>query len=471
MLSRFLAGFSLLLMGLNPLLSQRAADYRATRYDLEVQISLETRRIAGTQRLWLEAQSAINRCVVHLGKDLTVVKARVNGENVAFQRTGDSVLVSLGRTLGRGGAIEVELVYAGPIQAPAEIWADGHLRLSEEWLPARHWFPSLPGPAEAFTLRVILPEERVLLCPGELQSIEPRPGRYTRRSYQVQRSIAPEEMYLLIGPFSRVNDHFSSSAGPVELNWLVPADKEARARTQLQVVRNQLAWLEAELGPYPLPNQPLTWLSTHRDASDLPPARRLAQLARPWLGQDLAPADSLASRILGSLRQYLYYRYLSQMQGEQAARQYLMDGNPAPTGAALWHTLQRTYPLAPGFDTWMRELLQRYGGNPMRGQELIDYFDHYWPGFEAVMVQYLWYRQAPVLVYKVSRERRRARLRCRWEAQAENFALPAWFWVAEQPLELETGMRWVAWEKRGITPRQIEPDLTRGWYRVRREEE
>ncbi|MEM9984368.1 MAG: hypothetical protein AAF804_04670 [Bacteroidota bacterium] len=460
------------LLALGQLVWAHAQDFRASYYELEVQVEPNTQRIAGTQRIQLEALRAGAQIHLLLAEDLKVKWLKVDGQNQPYRREADTLRVNLTRRRKAGSKIQLELLYGGDVNGPLSIWQDRHVRLSPQFLPAHHWWPTA-GPADSLRLLVIAPEERAILVPGELKQYQALPGQYLRRTYAYPFSLAPSEVYLFQGPFTEVRDEFSSAGRSVPLRYIAPGDRLGEAKEQLAVTRLGLEWLTDQLGAYPYPDKGLTWIMTE-DPQSLPQSGELSpellvQLSYPWLGQFTSPRDSLAAQLLAAFRAYLPLHYLASNGSGARLRQTLVDARPPNWEAGLIYTLLH---LSEGYDDYedlMAGLLRRFGGEEVSGNALIDHLNYHFQGnLGPAVVQYLLYRQLPKLEYEVVRNGRKYALRYRWVAALPEFTLPVWFWIDEEPLFVEANTDWQYRELKGVNARQIRLEPTRGWFEFER---
>ncbi len=446
----------------------QANSFRATYYELELQVEPSTQRIAGTQRAQLEALEAGSQIQLLLAEDLQVKWLKVDGQIQPYRREADTLRVDLTRRRKAGTTILLELLYGGNVKGPLSIWQDRHVRLSPQFLPAHHWWPTL-GPADSLRLFVIAPEERAILAPGELKQYEALPGQYLRRSYAYPFPLVPSEVYLFQGPFTEVRDEFSSGGRSVPLRYIAPSDRLGEAREQLAVTRLGLEWLTDQLGAYPYPNKGLTWIMTE-DPQSLPQSGELSpelltQLSWPWLGQHCSPRDSLAAQILAAFRAYLPLHYLTANGDDSRIRQMLVDARPPNWEAGLIYTLLNLSENNNDFETLMEGILRRFGGEKVSGNALIDHLNYHFQGSVGpAVVQYLLYQQLPKLEYEVVRNGRKHSLRYRWVAALPDFTLPVWFWIDEEALFVEANTDWQYRELKGVNARQIRLEPTRGWF-------
>jgi hypothetical protein len=462
--------WALLLCCFGPALLATPAPYHVTWYDLEVQLHAGHRRIAGTQEIYLRATQDQDRIAVLMGSQLEVAQLRVDQHPAEYQRQGDTLWVM--RPLRAGTASTVKIIYAGPVESPETVWAEGQVRLEARGLPAHHWWPHGWGACDSLRLSVISPQEDLLLCSGTLVDLETRPGRYLRRSYRVPYPTVPDQLYLLVGAFTRVVANYAGKSGSVQLRYVAPVEHSSAGRRELQRIQQGLAWLEERLGPFPFPEQGLTWVkpawTPTRNASDptraLDPAL-LVGLAQPWLGRHVAPGDSLAEALLLGLRQHLPMQYLRQSQGRQAAWQYLVDTHPTPWGAGLLHVVEQVAERPGEAQDLIRALLAAFAGKQPTGQALIDFVDEAWAvDVSPLVLQYLLYRETPRLEYEFDRRGRRTLLRYRWQSAVSDLAMPVWFWVDDELRRLEATTEWQTLEERGVARRQIRPEPQKGWY-------
>ncbi len=435
---------------------------------LEVQLDTDQKRIAGTQSLYLSPDNSGTSLVFKLHPNLEVVRLSIDGHPTPFVRKGESVEVSLPRGGRRRTESEISILYAGPLPAPIEAYPSGQISLSNEWLPPHYWWPTLAQMVDSMAITLIQPEESYWLVSGALISMDRRPGRFLAKTYSLNGPVNPHDVYLIQGPYTRLEESILTQNGTTSLQWVLPDDAKTEATAQLAMQQEMVGWLEDVLGPYPANAPGLTRLQTKGlEIGSHEEARWFTAWANQWMGSTLFPSDTLATRIVRSLQQYLYFQYVSQLDGEQVARQYIQDSYPQPLGAAMWYTWSHTYDNGNSPENWIPNLLRDFRGEYVDGETLIKWLEGQgFAGLEPAAVQYLLYQQPPVLKFQLTQQGRRYGFRCRWQAEAEGFTLPVYVWVNDEPIKVEAGTTWVEWESRSIAAPRIEIDRTRGLYEI-----
>jgi len=227
----------------------RPTDIDVEHYALDLGVYPEERRIEGRCRVRLFGVADGLRTVTLDLEGLEVERVLDgSGEELSFLHDGGRLRIELATPVGRGRAVEVEVVYGGtPVKG---LWFAGHpetthLFTQGECEDARWWFPCQDDPADRATseLRVTMPAGWTSVAAGE--RIESRSSG-GRRS-ELWRMHFPHPTYLVTlvcGELARVDSEWEGTP----LAFLAPRDYVGRLEGSLDATASALAFLSRVTG-------------------------------------------------------------------------------------------------------------------------------------------------------------------------------------------------------------------------------
>jgi aminopeptidase N len=246
-------------------LDAERACYDVLRYDLQLAVDPEQRRIEGQNRIgaWLEFPSP--RLRIDLDRRLEVRAVTLDGRAAQFERDGDRLYVD-SSALGGGARFELTVAYGGaPREARRAPW-DGGFVWSQTpsgapWIAtacqgegADLWWPCKDHPsdeASSMGLSIEVPEPLVVASNGRLVRTESAEGRRTYH-WEVSTPINNYGVALNIAPYLTLEHPYQSVTGESFpfLFWCLP-ESEERARAILPEFAAHMRQLEELCGPYP----------------------------------------------------------------------------------------------------------------------------------------------------------------------------------------------------------------------------
>lgn len=165
----------------------RGFPFRATNYDVEVQLQPESQTISALAKVDFAAKEVGRTVLVELHPDLHITAVKTaNGQSLSFQRDNNQpmyVSVGLPETATPGKQVSVIFEYNGPISndedSPTKGVRFGSVDKTSAYLllPAR-WFPLTDYPSNRYTgtFRLIVPESFVVVGTGTSQPLTKKPG-------------------------------------------------------------------------------------------------------------------------------------------------------------------------------------------------------------------------------------------------------------------------------------------------------
>ncbi len=165
----------------------RAFPFRATNYDVQVQLQPESQTLTALVKVDFTAKEVGRTLLVELHPDLHITSVKsASGQVLSFQRdNNDPVYLTVGlpETATPGKQVSVTFEYNGPISneedSPTRGVRFGSIDKTSAYLllPAR-WFPLTDFPSNRYTgtFRIIVPESFVVVGTGTAESPKSMPG-------------------------------------------------------------------------------------------------------------------------------------------------------------------------------------------------------------------------------------------------------------------------------------------------------
>ena len=344
--------FLLILAGSARAQAPRAFPFRATNYDVEVQVQPESQTIAGLAKVDFVANQVGRTVLVELHPDLHINSVKTaSGQQLSFQRDNNSSLylsVGLPDTATPGKPVALTFDYTGPLSNEEDSPTKG-LRLGSVdktsaflLLPAR-WFPLTDYPSNRYTgtFKIIVPESFVVAGTGTSAppSIKPGIGKGPSQAEYTFRCERPAPVgsfvagSLQLTPVETEGYQFSVYTSPAEA---------PTANAYGQSLAHILSYYTDSFGP--LESQPNLTIAQMPDGSvegfsapglllisahmwvPKPNEELLAQLAAgQWWGDRVSPATGGDVWLTDGLSHYASAMYLEQADGVAGLRQALED--------------------------------------------------------------------------------------------------------------------------------------------------
>ena len=186
---RLIGSLVLFLVGAGSAAAQapRAFPFRATNYDVQVQLQPESQTLTALVKVDFAAKEVGRTLLVELHPDLHITSVKsANGQQLSFQRDNNDPLylsVGLPETATPGKQVSVTFEYNGPISneedSPTKGVRFGSIDKTSAYLllPAR-WFPLTDFPSNRYTgtFKIIVPESFVVVGTGTAQAPKTTPG-------------------------------------------------------------------------------------------------------------------------------------------------------------------------------------------------------------------------------------------------------------------------------------------------------
>lgn len=259
--------------------NQRATD--VLRYEIDLEVFPARRTIRGVGTAVVRALEPVDSVELRLDPRFDVAAVRVGGEEAAYSRELGVITVALQRPIATGDEAAVAVEYSGrPHVAERAPWEGGFVWSESPggrpwiatavqgegcdlWWPCKDHFRDKP---ERIDLRVTVPADLSVALNGVLQSVEDVGGGRRTFHWRVGVPISDYNVSLNVGPFTRIESSYQAINGtqvPIEFWSLEDEDHEEKARRLIEEdLRDQIAWYERRLGPYPWGGEKLGFVET-----------------------------------------------------------------------------------------------------------------------------------------------------------------------------------------------------------------
>jgi aminopeptidase N len=253
-----------------PLRAAEAA-YDVRRYDLALAVDPAGRRLAGRNRVTVEALSPRDRFEVDLVDRFTVRAASVDGAPAPVAHRGGRIEVSLPSPWRAGERHAVEIVYDGrPRVAPNPPWDGGFVwaksRDGSPWVAvtvqdpgADEWWPVKDHPSdepdEGVSIELTVPAGLVGLATGRKvsETSSGGSGGTTTTRWESSYPVNNYGLTINVGPYLPVEEVYHGVDGRANVPivfWALPEDLD-RARILWRQAPRMLEVLGRRFGEYP----------------------------------------------------------------------------------------------------------------------------------------------------------------------------------------------------------------------------
>ncbi|MEW6746479.1 MAG: two-component regulator propeller domain-containing protein [Planctomycetota bacterium] len=188
--------------------------------------------------------AALQHLYLRVAAELQVRRVAVMGEELAFEKLGDLVHVTLSSPLP-AGEVTIEIDYGGQLRLPArrrsEGYDDEYFSTSSRWHPhLKDWYHE--GLRDLFTCSL-----QLTLPPGYRMAAGELTSDADYRTFEWRSDIAIDEIPLAVGRFDEVERRCGSVVITTDTFSVSLEDAQAALGRSAEVLK----WLEHAFGPYP----------------------------------------------------------------------------------------------------------------------------------------------------------------------------------------------------------------------------
>ncbi|MCZ6601684.1 MAG: M1 family metallopeptidase, partial [Planctomycetota bacterium] len=238
----------------------RVCDIRHIR--LEIELDFENRSLKGVAATRLAPLNDGLTEVMFDAVEMKISSVTLGGEeDLAFENTGQKLIVRFPRPLSEGDEVTVRVEYETTPRrgvyfiAPDEAYPDKPLQAWTQGQDedARYWFPCYDYPNEKATTEILatVPERFFVLSNGIQVGVEHNAKAKKKTHHWKQET--PHVTYLVtlvVGEFAE----FREDADGVPVISYVPRDREEDGRRSLENTADIMKFFSKRFGPYPYPS-------------------------------------------------------------------------------------------------------------------------------------------------------------------------------------------------------------------------
>lgn len=514
--------------------------YRAwwdvVHYDLSIQPDPVTRTVHGTNSITLRTLVSGQRMQIDLQQPLVVdsIKADMasaftapvirGNELVPFTREGDVVWVDLPAPLSPGSTFLLHIYYHGtPREAQNPPWDGGWIWKTDaqgypwmtvacQGLGASVWYPCKDiqsDEPDSALLHITVPTGLQGVGNGRLRSTADNGNGSSTWTWAVTNPINTYNLVPYIGRYAHFHAAYQGLGGPLDLDYWVLQDHEAKAREQFKQVPGMLQCFENWFGPYPF----------YRDGYKLVEAPHLGmehqsavaygnhylngylgkdlsgsgwglqwdfiiihESAHEWWGNSITSADIADMWVHESFTNYAEALYTECRFGKAAGEDYVIglraniandipitgpygvnqegSGDMYYKGANMVHTIRHIMANDSLFKAMLREMNRRYRHTTVTGAQVEDFISAFsGRDFSALFEQYLRTTRIPELQWTVHR----GKLYVRFANCVDGFAMPVTIMVNGEERTVPINERWSS-PAHGLNDRTATLVADRNWY-------
>ncbi|MEO8589829.1 MAG: M1 family metallopeptidase [Flavobacteriales bacterium] len=252
-----------------------------TQYDVTVRPDYKTKSIVGTTIIAFDAITAGQRMQIDLQQPLVVDSAttevsvykdgafKVEDRAVKLDHVDNVLWVDLPFAMKEGEASTITIRYHGVPRAAKRppwdggwVWKkDAHgnpwMSVACQGLGASVWYPCKDHQSdepERASLHITVPDTLQAIGNGRLRSVVKNGDGTSTWNWMVDNPINTYNLVPSIGKYTHFSEVYSGASGPLDCDYWVLADNEAKAREQFKQVPPMLKCFEDWFGPYPFYN-------------------------------------------------------------------------------------------------------------------------------------------------------------------------------------------------------------------------
>ncbi|WP_354645151.1 M1 family metallopeptidase [Kitasatospora camelliae] len=231
------------------------AGYDALAYDLAFDYHADTRTVSGSAAITARSLTRLERISLDAA-GLAVSAVKVDGRKAEFALEGEKLTVTPARAIRPGAVLRVQVEYTADLKTVVPGTRTGWVVTKDGFAvagqpdTAHTVFPGNDHPSDKarFTVRVTAPSELFGVANGTPVGTVERDGR-TTRTYVSRDPMATELLQVSVGSYT-VKERPGSRPG-LRLRDVVPTARAEALEPALALTGDQLAWMEAHLGPFP----------------------------------------------------------------------------------------------------------------------------------------------------------------------------------------------------------------------------
>ena len=238
--------------------------YNVSHYDLNLEIDMDQKTIAGYNTITALAVNNFTKLQVDLSKSMNIENISYNDQSLLYTRKEDAVFVEF-PAISAGTEFSFTVHYNGtPRVAPRPPWDDGFVwetdkadrpfvAVTSEGLGASHWWPCkdhISDEPNSMAVNITVPSGLMCVSSGQLKETKDVGNGKTEYRWFVNNPINNYNISVNIGHYSVIQDTIHSLGQVHDATYYVLDYNEAVAREHFKEARTVIRALEHYFGPY-----------------------------------------------------------------------------------------------------------------------------------------------------------------------------------------------------------------------------
>lgn len=237
-----------------------------TYYDLDIQVSPDTKTISGSNTIHYKVLKPHNVMQIDLQEPLQMTLAVQNGRELKMIHDGNAHFIKLTQEQLPGMINQIQVFYEGqPREAKNAPWDGGFswkkdkngndfIATSCQGLGASVWWPNkdhMYQEVDSMAIRVNVPNPLMNVSNGRLIKTEPKDDNTTTYHWFVSNPINNYGVNVNIGDYVNFSEVYEGEKGALDMNYYVLRNNLKMAKEQFKDARRMMEAFEHWFGPYP----------------------------------------------------------------------------------------------------------------------------------------------------------------------------------------------------------------------------
>ncbi|NQZ07105.1 MAG: M1 family metallopeptidase [Algicola sp.] len=372
------------------------ASFTIEHADLGFTLYPETKSIAGSATLTLQAKSDLNHVLLDLDSVFTIESVKVNGRSLTnndYSNPEGVLTINLPESISSGESVKVSIDYKGvPLEAKKAPWDGGFVWNETEdgqpWIATAVqaegcdiFWPCIDHPLrepEKVDMHITVPAPLAAAANGLYKGMENN-GEWNTYHWQTLSKTNTYAISLNVGPLALMQGDYKSQYGnTIDLQYWHLKGKEEGAKKLFGEFSQILDFFESVIGPYPFGNEKMGVVDTphlgmeHQTINAYGNGYKTDEFGFDWLlhhefshewfGNQLTHRDLDDMWLHEGFGEYMQPLYAQYLYGDVAYSTYLYKKrqrifNRAPLVSGESRTETEVYKDGPGMDIYNKGAL------------------------------------------------------------------------------------------------------------------
>ncbi len=505
--------------------------YDVTFYDLAVDVDIDRKFIAGSNKIRFKVEQPFTRMQVDLYANMQIHQIVYKGNRLPYTREYNAVFVQFPEIMSVGTEQEITIDYSGyPKEPNRAISMDGGFLWEKDtngnpWVQvvcqgsgASLWWPTkdhLSDEPDSVRIAVTVPTGLMEISNGRLQKTTQLPNQKTRYEWFVSYPINNYNVTLNIGKYAHLHDTYVNSSDTLTVDFYVmPANLE-KGNVLFGKIKPMLASLEKEYGKYPFPRDGFKLMESlhameHQSAVSFgkmpqddiehlkvaPVSLIWHEVAHEWWGNQVSCKDLADMWIHESFATYAESIPLREAFGKRGEDEYMESladgvigkepivgvydvnhihyniGDMYNKGALVLYTFKNVLTNEGCWAEILRGIQQQFRNKTVSTKDIIQYINTTTQSdYTYFFEQYLYHSAIPTLAVKYQLKGKTMVLSYKWIADVATFRMPIRVTTAKEKFSfIYPTTQWQTISLTNMEPDDFEVDDTRFFVEVNEEE-